>query len=233
MRIDLMVGSVTIVFLTWALEGAAQEKAPPKKLPPLLQELAKKTPEELLAQFDKNQDKHLSQEELPPVLAKAFTAADRNRDGKLDRGEVVQLQDLLRDGLAPPAGDGDAFVNLLLKQFDANGDGKLAKTEARGKIADGFAKLDQNSDGFLDRTELRALGRLVGAQKKGPGGPGPFAVEADDFNALDRDADGRLTRAELKNSRWLTRFAEIDTNNDGRLDRREFEAHQRQPARKE
>jgi Ca2+-binding EF-hand superfamily protein len=126
-------------------------------------------------------------------------------------------------------GDPEALVEFLLKQFDSNQDGKIAKSEARGKIADGFAKLDQNADGHLDRKELRVMAGIAVGQKKGPG---PFAARGEDFDALDRDADGRLTREELKNSRLLARFAEIDTNSDGRIERREFEAHQRKTADK-
>jgi Ca2+-binding EF-hand superfamily protein len=126
------------------------------------------------------------------------------------------------------AGDPEAFIDLLLKQLDSNSDGKIAKSEARGKLADGFTKLDQNADGFLDRKELRAMAGIAALKK----GPGPFAAPGDDFDALDRDADGRLTRDELKGSRLLERFADIDANKDGRLDRREFEARQRKALEK-
>lgn len=42
-----------------------------------------------------------------------------------------------------------------LRRFDTNGDGKVSREEAQGKIRKNFDKLDTNNDGFLDRDELR------------------------------------------------------------------------------
>ena len=45
-----------------------------------------------------------------------------------------------------------------------------------------------------------------------------------DFDAMDKNADGRLTKEELKGTPLFNRFAEIDTDSSGAIDRREFEA---------
>ncbi|WP_299385475.1 YHYH protein [uncultured Lacinutrix sp.] len=42
----------------------------------------------------------------------------------------------------------------LIKQMDANKDGKLSKTEAKGPLKQDFSKIDTNSDGFISKEEL-------------------------------------------------------------------------------
>ena len=41
--------------------------------------------------------------------------------------------------------------------LDQNGDGKISRSEASGRIAEHFDVIDGNGDGFIDRYEL--LGR--------------------------------------------------------------------------
>ncbi|AWG20491.1 hypothetical protein FFWV33_02575 [Flavobacterium faecale] len=43
----------------------------------------------------------------------------------------------------------------LIKEMDANKDGKLSKAELKGPIKDDFAKIDTNKDGFLALEELK------------------------------------------------------------------------------
>ncbi|UZR98959.1 hypothetical protein [Chondrinema litorale] len=46
-------------------------------------------------------------------------------------------------------------VSQLLSEMDSNKDGKLAKSEAKGPIANDFSNIDTNNDGFLSETELK------------------------------------------------------------------------------
>ena len=238
MKTTFVLGSLCLLAL--AFSGAAQtpDKGVPKKAPPFIQELLKKSPEEFIKQFDKNNDGFLQKEELPPFLAKNFEKFDRNGDGKLSREEVAQMLQEARQFLAKQqpnlGGDVDTIVANLLKQFDTDNDGKISKKEAKGKLLEDFDKIDQNKDGYLDRTELRALAEVM-LQKKGGAGGVPFGGAVGnqpDFDALDKNADGRLTKEELKGTPWLAHFAEIDTNGDGQIDRREWEAYLRKTAEK-
>ncbi|KAA5821949.1 YHYH protein [Algibacter amylolyticus] len=52
-----------------------------------------------------------------------------------------------RPGQRPSATD-------IIKQMDANKDGKLSETEAKGPLADDFSKVDANKDGFISKEEL-------------------------------------------------------------------------------
>jgi hypothetical protein len=53
---------------------------------------------------------------------------------------------------------------------DADGDGKVSKTEAPERMAQFFDRMDTNSDGFIDAEEAAAA-RARRAQREGGGGP--------------------------------------------------------------
>lgn len=222
------------VALVFVARGGAQtpDKPAAKKLPPEVLKLFMTSPAEFIKTFDKNKNGFIEKDELPPKLAESFEKVDANGDGKLDQQEVTQWLNTVRQALGlPDPGKGpnvEKLVDSLLAQFDTNKDGKISKDEAKGRMADNFEQLDRNKDGFLDRSELRAIAEKMLAFKKGPfpGQPGGFAA-GPDFDALDKNADGRLTKEELRGTPWFDRFDEMDTNRDGRIDRREFEAYVR------
>jgi Ca2+-binding EF-hand superfamily protein len=230
-----IISFATLGALLVLTTAAAQDtkKEPPKKIPLQIEEILKLAPEELVKRFDKNGDGKLSKDELPAVLGKAFDAADKNGDGKLDRAGVAAMQTLLRNVFTagdqpktppPTAKELDKIIDGLLKQFDTNGDGKISRKEVTGPlVADNFDRLDLNKDGFLDRKELRALAERIQANQKGPAPKAGFGGPLYDFDALDKNADGRLTKEELKGTPLYARFAEIDTDKSGQIDRREFE----------
>jgi Ca2+-binding EF-hand superfamily protein len=230
-RISMFAGFCAFLALTCATAQDAK-KDPPKKTPPIVEELLKLTPDQFIKRFDKDGDGFLSKDELPMFLGKAFDASDKNGDGKLDREEVAALQKLLRNFFAagaqpktpPPSKEIEQIINNLLKQFDTDKDGKISRNEAKGFILNVFDQFDANQDGFLDRKELRALAERIEANQKKFPQPKDAPAPAYDFDALDKNADGRLTKEELKGTPLYARFAEIDTDGNGMIDRREFEA---------
>jgi Ca2+-binding EF-hand superfamily protein len=54
-----------------------------------------------------------------------------------------------QEGQKPPTAE------QLIKELDANKDGKLSKDEIKGPIKDDFTKIDTNKDGFLSLQELK------------------------------------------------------------------------------
>jgi Ca2+-binding EF-hand superfamily protein len=51
-----------------------------------------------------------------------------------------------------------------LRRFDADGDGRLSKEEAKGRLKENFDRLDTNRDGYLDGEEIRKALRELGGQ---------------------------------------------------------------------
>lgn len=42
----------------------------------------------------------------------------------------------------------------IMKDLDANNDGKISKSEAKGPLANDFSKVDANKDGYISKDEL-------------------------------------------------------------------------------
>jgi Ca2+-binding EF-hand superfamily protein len=102
----------------------------------------------------------------------------------------------------------------------------ITKEDFDARTRERFARLDRNSDGVIDRTELEAgfaalaerMGRGRGAEGAGPGG-GPRAggPRTDGpMHRLDTNRDGKLTRDEML-AGVRKRFAEADLDGDGKI----------------
>ncbi|RZZ86396.1 EF-hand domain-containing protein [Pseudoxanthomonas winnipegensis] len=103
------------------------------------------------------------------------------------------------------------------KALDTNQDGKISRAEAAANpwLAKQFDALDKNKDGFLSRDELPRPPR--GERGHGPGPDGWLS-------RLDTNHDGRISAAEAKaDPKFAARFAEMDVNKDGFVDKADFE----------
>ncbi len=156
-------------------------------------------------------------DEIDDWSAAGFGSLDHDRDGRLSRTEWHASRQLFnridgdRDGFLTWqefSGQGaidqdreDTFADL-----DANRDGRVSRDEWHGTRAV-FAALDANGDGTLTRQEAEGTG---------------WNGDRDEFASVDVDGNGAITANEWH---WnQAAFRRLDSNSDGRLSRREFEA---------
>ncbi|QOW23978.1 EF-hand domain-containing protein [Lysobacter sp. H23M47] len=180
--------------------------------------------------LDANKDGVIDRNEAArhPRLVENFDRLDRNSDGKLERSELQRSHarrgsrrghDGERGGrMGHWGGHGGMARHIAL---DADGDGRISKLEAEGsRLAERFAEIDTNKDGYLVRSELQTDGdrRRAEFQRK--------AAERFDqrFKEADSNGDGRLSRAEYE-AAWPGKakmFAFLDEDRDGYLTREDL-----------
>ena len=97
---------------------------------------------------DVNKDGAVTREEFITTRAEHFTKLDRNSDGYIDSNDVPERLAKRR----AQNGGGD----ILAKQFDADGDGKVSKEEFVNGPTSAFDRADTNKDNVLDTKELAA-----------------------------------------------------------------------------
>jgi len=122
---------------------------------------------------------------------------------------------------AAPAAQSDA----PRQRIDANGDGVIDRSEAAKapRLAQQFDQLDKNHDGRLSSDERPQMGH------RDRGGDGEGDGMHDRMQQLDTDHDGRISGKEAAAKPELAqRFARLDANHDGFLDRSDFQAHKQQ-----
>lgn len=120
----------------------------------------------LLQRMDTNKDGKISRSEARNRVADNFDAIDANKDGFLDRKELITLARRL--GPMPPFGPPGGFRPdrpfdgrpdpLDFDALDKNADGRLTREELRGtRFADKFDAIDKNKDGKIDPNEWNAF----------------------------------------------------------------------------
>ncbi len=115
----------------------------------------------ILERMDANKDGKISKAEAKNRIADAFDMADTNKDGFLDRKELLALAQ--RFGPMPPPGRPGMPGGFRPGQFgprpdpldfdalDKNADGRLTRDELRAtRFIDNFDAIDKNKDGKID-----------------------------------------------------------------------------------
>jgi Ca2+-binding EF-hand superfamily protein len=93
-------------------------------------------------------------------------------------------------------------------KIDNDNDGKISKKEYINAVTKNFNTLDKNMDGVLTREELKAVGKINYRK----------LVKEEDINK-----DGKVSKEEFDKASEK-RFNIIDKNNDGFIDRQEWNA---------
>src|SRR5688572_1763555 len=97
------------------------------------------------------------------------------------------------------------------KMMDANGDGKVTRSEHATAAKQMFKQCDINQDGFVTASEMDSAMASKG-EKPGRGQKN----SAEKIQMIDGNGDGRLTAAEHETG-TDTMFARMDKNADGAL----------------
>jgi Ca2+-binding EF-hand superfamily protein len=193
-------------------------------------------PNLLVTTLDSDHDGPISAVEISNAPA-ALRALDKNHDGKLTPDETRGPMGFGRGGRGPEGGErregggnGEDSVEETVKSlmaFDANGDGKLQKSEVPERMQGIFDRGDADKDGILTADELRTMARAQSQQsaargrggegeREGRGGRGPGGPFIDPvFAALDTNHDNEIDSAEI--DRAPTALKALDKNQDGVL----------------
>jgi Ca2+-binding EF-hand superfamily protein len=168
---------------------------------------------DVIQRYDADDDDTLSAAEAP-FRRMAFTRADADNDGRVDRRELTQFGfelALLSDALR--AENPAKVTQTFLKKHDKNKDGKISESEFEWGPSY-LARYDRNGDKVLDVAEIgrirslppsprsRAKELLKQRDRNGDSqlSVGEFGQPPEVFHAADRNADGQLSLDELSQS---------------------------------
>jgi len=193
--------------------------------------------------LDANGDGVLDAQEIAAAPA-ALARLDKNSDGRITTDEARPPMPEGRGRGGPGGGRGgpeekpavdvvEETVKALMT-FDANGDGKLSRSELPERFQGIFDRGDENKDGFLTPDEIRKVSaaQAAPASPGGPGGRGPEGGRGEgprgDMNfirmdpilaAVDTNGDGIISAEEIRDSAAALR--KLDKDGDGTVTRQE------------
>ena len=98
-------------------------------------------------------------------MFKEETGSKRNKnDATEEKADVEQGDE------RPQSGGERKTKEERFAEMDANKDGKIAKSETTGRMAENFATIDANSDGFITLEEMKKVRPAGGRPGGRPGG---------------------------------------------------------------
>jgi len=106
---------------------------------------------------DTNGDGRLDAGEIEALRMRGFERADANGDGVISKAEMQKASEKRqrRADMARMMGE------ERIDQFDTNGDGSISRAEFQSAPRPGFALVDVNSDGAIDRSEIDRIVAII------------------------------------------------------------------------
>lgn len=161
--------------------------------------------------FDTDRDGKVTRQEAMDRVRREFQRMDLDRDGRItdaDLPPMMRGRDVLKGGAGGPARRGGMGGMMLgrLVEADADKDGVITLDEALAAAGRRFDLADRNKDGAIDNADHDAMRKEMT----------DYRVRRF-LHAHGAGADGKVTREQFfKHAK--ERFAELDINNDGRID---------------
>ena len=110
-------------------------------------------PVDRMMSWDANEDGIITRDEAPERTRDRFDSIDANGDGML---ETEELENMLPPGRGAPGG-GRLDPAERLRQFDADGDGRITRDELPDRMERMVDRFDTNGDDVIDAVELEAM----------------------------------------------------------------------------
>lgn len=134
--------------------------------PEMAGKLAQRLP--LMMALDADKDGTISVAELENA-SKALAKLDKDGDGALSPEELrPDFAGMAREGMPKgggPGGDGPPSKEMMARMFeqrDTDKDGKLSGDEIPERMQQNLAKIDENSDGAIDKSEMEKATAKMG-----------------------------------------------------------------------
>jgi Ca2+-binding EF-hand superfamily protein len=170
--------------------------------------------ERLQSQYDTNRDGKVTRDEFLAEVKRRFAEFDLDRDGRItdaDLPPMMRGRNVIGGGeLADMGRRGGRGMIGRLREADADRDGVVTAQEAYAAAERRFVQFDRNKDGAIDSADIETLRketvdyrarRFLHAHGAQPGGTvtrEQFAARANErFARLDRDNNGTIDRNEM------------------------------------
>ena len=114
-----------------------------------------------------------------------------------------------------------ALADLVMKQFDTNGDSKIDTGEWQAGVAASFTEMDADGDGKITAAEMDALGDVLGKEAGETVAAVMMKLIRPLLLSMDADKDGSVSRDEFTKASTAL-FTKPDANQDAELTRAEL-----------
>ena len=128
------------------------------------------------AKVDTNNDGKITKNEAKGRLLKGFDKIDTDADGAITSAEFELVKKM---------GKGKRDQKLTFTMVDANNDGSIAKSEAKGRLLKHFDRIDADNNGQLSEQEFNAMVKAKKSHKRPT------------FEMLDTDGNGKVSQVEF------------------------------------